>query len=492
MKRQSFFSILFGTLLLAGAFLPSCTNEDVKENIPSGKTRTLTFSVSDEFNEESNEDSRALIEEQDTVYQGFSDGMKIEAILEKDKTMGSRSVSNLKPGTKILAIIINLETQRVYKMHELEVDNSYKIQCDVPDYKVRIVFYSYNNTTMPATSLQVGDPVSSTTRDKTEYFSNDVMWAQIEETNPSSEYMGVVKFKHLFSRIRVSISYPYLTVFKVYLSSSGVEPSSAKVRIIPGTISSVSGSNGEFSFFKDSETTTTLLESDYQMFIPSTTLNQYTLLLGTLNWYAIDKKATFSKKFESGSSYTLRINLEKDPIIWGWSEKYYQWDAKIENKVGVTPPASSDENYNTSDGAAAYSCKECPTYDDMQRMLASGVYWDTSGPEWTGADGNKYRSGLWVLKKKFWGTDKKTNATPQTATSAIRNSSDYMFLPAAGRLFSHHGYTISEIGTAGFYWASETEPYYVPSGYNLYFDESVARAESYERGFAFSRWAFWE
>lgn len=67
-----------------------------------------------------------------------------------------------------------------------------------------------------------------------------------------------------------------------------------------------------------------------------------------------------------------------------------------------------------------------------------------------------------------------------------------MFLPAAGCLYSHHGYTISEIGTAGFYWASEVEPYYVPSGYNLYFDESVARAESYERGFAFSRWAFWE
>ena len=33
MKRQSFFSILFGTLLLVGAFLPSCIGEDEKENI---------------------------------------------------------------------------------------------------------------------------------------------------------------------------------------------------------------------------------------------------------------------------------------------------------------------------------------------------------------------------------------------------------------------------------------------------------------------------
>ena len=67
MKKQNFNPILLGGLLLASAFLSSCSNTDLeKENIDYG-SRTITFEVGQGFDESVDEEARSLSEKPDTI-----------------------------------------------------------------------------------------------------------------------------------------------------------------------------------------------------------------------------------------------------------------------------------------------------------------------------------------------------------------------------------------------------------------------------------------
>ena len=169
MKKQNFNPILLGGLLLASAFLSSCSNTDLeKENIDYG-SRTITFEVGQGFDESVDEEARSLSEKPDTIYQTFSDGIEIKTVIERDKEINSRTVYTVNEGTKVLAFIIDAASNKIYSIQELTVASGSKITCEVPNFDVQIVFYSNNNTVTPTTKLAVDDHISVPGKNNIEY-----------------------------------------------------------------------------------------------------------------------------------------------------------------------------------------------------------------------------------------------------------------------------------------------------------------------------------
>lgn len=500
MKRRKLFNVLFSSILFAGTFMVSCNNDDITETPKSG-SRTLSFNISAGFNEESNADSRALSEKPDTVYRGFNDGMRVDAVLERDKVEASRVAEQLAYNTKVLAVVINNSTNKVYRIQQLTVDINGKLTCEVPDYDVRIVFYSYNSISkLPETNLAEGDPVTIDSKDVLVEVGDDVLWATTGVIRPTDTNLGQIKFKHLFARLKVILYYPALTSFRIYLENASYKD--AYVRIIPGTVTS--GFSDEILQFENSSTgsaATTNLSSAYRYFIPLGVESVNKLSVSRIN----DREmlglldTNFTKKFEAGSSYTLTLHVTKNEIIWDWASAYTQWDAKSYYRWGFVPSSGSADYFNEATSLANYLCKNCPSIDDVRRMLASGIFWDNDGPEWEWRvdfpTPRKFKTGLWVKKKKYWvetGVD-YVNSVP-AATAEVRTSGQYMFLPASGRLTRASGGYEENVGTAGYYWTNTPVGNTGPesAGYNLYFISTRAQLETSERHYGFSRWSFWE
>jgi hypothetical protein len=312
MRRKEFFNIVYGSLLFIGAFLTSCNNDEMEEGNTSG-SRVMTFDVSETFNESSDGESRAFGEKSDTVYQKLNNGMEIEAVIERDKAENSRAPQEVANGTKVLAIVINLSTNKIYKMYNLSVANN-KLTCVVPTaFNSKVVFYSYNSTTlMPETTLEIGDDAGIYSKNNTEQKSKDVMWAETGTIYPSSTSLGTVVFKHLFARARVLMTRQsdYLYGFSVYFAG-GVVDELASVNIIGGTKTSV---------YFPMQTTTTLANSDeamaYAKYSPFRTIiptGVYPTMinLGNINGHDLTGQSLkFDIALMPGYSYTIKIKVK--------------------------------------------------------------------------------------------------------------------------------------------------------------------------------------
>ena len=203
MKTKELLPVFFTNLLFLLVLLSSCSDNDQKVNIGNG-TRMLTFSVREGFDETSNESSRGLEETPDTTYQRLKDGTILEAVVECDKIADSRAAEPIAAGTKVLAIVIDAMNNVVYRIHDLTVDDNGQLSCEVPDTYVRVIFYSYNSLyEMPTTTLEAGDWAFLETKNNTENFMRDVMRFETGTIGPDDTELGVILFKHLFTRVRV-------------------------------------------------------------------------------------------------------------------------------------------------------------------------------------------------------------------------------------------------------------------------------------------------
>lgn len=312
MRRKEFFNIVYGSLLFIGAFLTSCNNDEMEEGNTSG-SRVMTFDVSETFNESSDGESRAFGEKSDTVYQKLNNGMEIEAVIERDKAENSRAPQEVANGTKVLAIVINLSTNKIYKMYNLSVANN-KLSCIVPTgFNSKVVFYSYNSTTlMPTTTLEIGDDAGIYSKNNAEQKDNDVMWAETGTIYPSSTSLGTVVFKHLFARTRVIMTRQsgLLNTFSISFAGN-VGDERANVNIIQGTRTTYN-----FPF----ETTTTLTNADmsaaytkYSIFRTIIPKGAYPTMmnLNTINGYDLTGQSLkFDIALMSGCSYTIKIKVK--------------------------------------------------------------------------------------------------------------------------------------------------------------------------------------
>lgn len=494
MKKRNYFNILFGGLLLAGAFLVSCSNDDSEENSTSGGTRIVKFDLTEGYQDEVDEEARALAEKPDTIRQRFDDGMEAEVVVEQDKSANSRFLYPINNGVKVLAIVINNNTNKVYRIQQLEVKDG-ALECEVPDYDVRIVFYSYNSTTkMPTTTLTPGDPATIDTKDNDETYKEDVMWAKTNVIKPSSNNLGGVTFKHLHTRIMLILYYypEYsLQYYKVSLQGSSIRQYSS-VRIIPGMM--IPKSLGGIIVFEGTSTVgpTTAVSSPFYIMVPSGEEEKCSLTIANINGNPVfEHTMDIYKKFEAGKSYAIHFTVTKSDIIWRWTNKYTQWDASVYYTPGV-PPVEGEGSYYNKENVATHLCMYCPSAQEVRSMLGAGVYWDDNGPEWQASIGStKYKTGLWVKKKSKWTSIQATTATPIYPTpQSVKESGDYMFLPASGKLDADLSLGFNYLGERGYYWTKST--YTTSESYCLYFSKILASVQNGKRSNGCSLWTFWE
>jgi len=171
---------------------------------------------------------------------------------------------------------------------------------------------------------------------------------------------------------------------------------------------------------------------------------------GTLTITATDsngndyyRKITLSDfSLTSGSIKAYKVTL--NPITT-YSLKYYQWDA-----TGEYPAA-----YSTSKSAAVNSCKDCPTYDQIEMYIGAGVYWDSTTPWKDASSGTVYTGGIWLKKKAYisgFDAGTATKGGPVIPTEGVpTDTSEYFFLPAGGGTFFDGAVSV---GSCGYYWSS--------------------------------------
>mgnify|MGYP000008932127 FL=1 len=469
MRRRNLFNISFRFLLFIGIFLSSCSKNDLeKENIASA-TRMLTFDVSQSFNENPDESARGLSVKPDTVHQQFDMGLEVEAFVEEDKTDKSRSnIETIAAGTKVLAFVIDAVYSKIYRIQELEITSDNKLICEVPDFETYIVFYSYNSTElMPSTTLKEGDNISAASGKRNmEQYTTDVMWAKTELITTNTINLGTIKFAHLFSRARICLHCDIgISGFTSVLSNSGWLM--AAVDMINGNAGAVEGNRSSLHLDSNEFTSPqTIIYSSYKTLIPSSRLwGQLNLIIN--NTGITRTIGNINCNFKAGYSYTIHVNIKNNKIVAGWTPNYFQWDAKapfLPNKI----PTSGDDSYHSDNtNSAKNSCIGCPSFEDAQRMLNSGIYWDDKGPSWTAYDGTSYSTGFWVMKKSKWGDTgnitQGKNIPVNKADNTQRYSDDYVFLPASGFIAQT---TLVAVGEGARYW--------VFGQYNLVFSNTYA------------------
>ncbi|MCD7926228.1 MAG: fimbrillin family protein [Bacteroides sp.] len=309
MKRHNLFNLLFGGLLFAGAFLSSCSENDLKEENISG-VRMLTFDVGSGFDESADEQGRSLPEKNDTIYQDLGNGMKIEAVIEEDKTGNSRGYEQVSSGVAVLAIVYNIATNRVHSVQNLMV-NSGRLTCMVPDDRnVKIVFYSYNTATAPTTSLVENDLITTfDAANSAVLFGKDVMRAESIEVTPLTTSLGTVIFKHMFPKIRTVMTANKKFTHFIVMIDDGSARRHAAINVVLGTVTPDEDPVGVLMHGYGTGSTT--VTSDFEFFIPVDTESHL------LSFTQVDHTAVYvpsiplNKRFESGHSYTLKVTLKK-------------------------------------------------------------------------------------------------------------------------------------------------------------------------------------
>ncbi len=168
----------------------------------------------------------------------------------------------------------------------------------------------------------------------------------------------------------------------------------------------------------------TATTSDGNIYSRQITLSSFSLNTGQLKAYTV----TLNKEV---------ANVDHDPSHEG---KYYGWD-------GITEGVS---DINSGD-VAVNSCKNCPTYDQIQMYIGAGVYWDNS------------RHGVWLKKRAripgfAVGKANKATSTTPIQVNSFTNTTDYFFLPALGNLRGNGEiwgwYKAGGYYDHGYYWSS--------------------------------------
>ncbi len=301
MKRQNLFNILLGSLFAVSTFLVSCSNDNPDENIPSG-TRLMKFKVSQAFDENTSERAVGDMEKPDTIYQKLNDNIQIKAVIEQDKIINSRAEYSVPVGTRVLAIVVNASTDKIYKIHKLTVENDGSLICEVPDFAVQIIFYSYNST--------IDIPISDENSDAIEDCSHDIMWFKTQLINPTDTDLGTVKFKHMISKVRVEMhdrTGSRISSFNTTLKKCTYD--FLYVNIKDGTFD-------PFDTLEDislnaTSTPQTILDSDYKIIIPNKSASTMTLNINKINGTSLTGQSmSFTKKFELGCGYTIHLYVE--------------------------------------------------------------------------------------------------------------------------------------------------------------------------------------
>ncbi len=189
--------------------------------------------------------------------------------------------------------------------------------------------------------------------------------------------------------------------------------------------------------------------------------------------------------------------------------KLYAWDAINSKPVTVNAvPTNANPVKGTGSylNQASYACKNCPSYNEITWYLSAQYYWDDGNQGANGGNTTIYTlaesnttAGMWFRKQSkitgfssttaFTGT-KISNSVAlsgmtSTQISALKLSTDYFFLPAAG--YTSYDYGSFSRGDLGFYWSS-TPHSDTTNAYYLHFLSDGVYVNYSSRACGFSLW----
>lgn len=199
-------------------------------------------------------------------------------------------------------------------------------------------------------------------------------------------------------------------------------------------------------------------------------------------------------------------DISQIPQEFIFDNKYYHWDAKEDYWYGNYQYQSFEEEYENkekytalgdtypddprlpnyiipsgkSDRQASYSCKDCPSFNEVTWYMSAGVHYDEN-QEWA-MQGEVFKGGFWLKRKEFIKsfTDSIPCSSIYDTISTIGSIktikgkptkgdiSQYFFLPAAGNYCSG---IIGGVGEFGLYWTST--PSSEKSGWYVQFSGSL-------------------
>jgi len=283
---------------------------------------------------------------------------------------------------------------------------------------------------------------------------------------PMSHLISVLRFdltNAAFTGTLTSVAFTYTPS-----SGSSLLPSSGNFTLSNSGTVTTGSLTGSTSWTVNNIAASSGTAPVYLMTFPDTRSGSLTITAIGSNGNAYYRKITLSGlSLTSGSmkAYTITLN----PIAT-YSFKYYMWDATAAYVNGIT-------NYNTiTSGVATNSCKNCPTYTQMQMYIGAGAYWDNTTPWKDASSGTVYTGGVWLKKKAYisgFDAGTATKSTYAAPTAGIpSNTSQYFFLPASGGMSGSAAYSV---GSGGSYWSST--PYSDATyAYGLYFSSSYVVA----------------
>jgi len=300
---------------------------------------------------------------------------------------------------------------------------------------------------------------------------------------------AAMEMKHLTSVLRFDLSNTAFTgtlssVTFTYTASSGSSLLPASGGFTLSNTGTVTGGTltGGTSWTVNNVSASSGTASVYLMTFPDTRSGTLTITATASNGSTYSRTITLSAlSLTSGSMKAYKVTLNSS--VTTYSLKYYSWDATAEYIDGVT-------NYNTiTTGVATNSCKDCPTFDQMQMYIGAGAYWDSS-TSWKDGSGTAHTGGIWLKKKAYisgFDAGTATKVTSAAPTNGVpTNTSEYFFLPAGGYVSGSN--SASDVGNIGYYWSSmpSSEAPYV---YMLGFDSYGVEAGYLERNYGFCTWS---
>lgn len=306
--------------------------------------------------------------------------------------------------------------------------------------------------------------------------STDPMRCESDVITSPDQNLGTLSFKHLFSKLRVTLrtsNGAIVNAFKL-TTKEKIDYKTAKVNVFNGNCTR--SSSGSVKTFAVSGNTTSSAVADYQTLITdhSGATTDLTLVFapygegatigGAKNWLTSvnDTLKLKSRTFLPGHRYSINITVKpantESYLNSGFraDRNFYQWDAYEPYGTGDSLSWSAGNSgarflawnsaYNGKD-IASQSCKNCPSYTEMQMYLGAGVLADDghSGAyqqSYTCTDpdtGEKitYHAGVWVKKKQYIsgfsdGTAPKATSSSATGRPTAETINQYFFLPHYG------------------------------------------------------------
>ena len=242
-------------------------------------------------------------------------------------------------------------------------------------------------------------------------------------------------------------------------------------------------------------------------------------------------KILSSATYDQNKYYNITANLDVTNYdgdhyyMWDAQQQYwygYEWTKHLPAGIGQpTLNGNSSSNYAKSNadsrwyhegGGALQATQGCASVPNANEMSWYCMYGD---PRWDGDElwttmGHLYKGGMWFKKKSVlqaehhYNTEKSADGTTDMRTtfktyinlsSSINNSGlpsaadagNYVYLPALGYCSAS---SLTNVGSAGFYWSSSAYPLGSGAAWGLGFGSGSVSMSNYSRSNGFRAEAF--